>query len=203
MAERETALPVELVLRDGTPAMIWPLLPTDAENLKHAFDELSPRSRRLRFLGPITQLDHAMIHLLVEAVDQRHHIAIVLVAFPDDELERPVGVARLVQLEDDPTTADFAVTVIDEWQGQGAGAALTSTLVSLRPAEVTRLATAVAAGNEPSLAMLRRLGSMTTRPSYPGVLEVVVSDLSDPHVVIATPPSDKSADSSGQEPQPS
>ncbi|HET6910290.1 MAG TPA: GNAT family N-acetyltransferase [Mycobacteriales bacterium] len=169
-----TVLPIELVLRDGTEAMIWPLLPTDAEDLRHAFDELSPRSRRLRFLGPVTRLDEAMIHLLVDAVDQRHHIALVLVVFPADELERPIGVARLVQLPGDPNTADFAVTVIDEWQGRGAGRALADALVQLRPDEVTTLATAVAADNAASLAMLRRLGAMTTRPSYPGVLEVVV-----------------------------
>lgn len=169
-----TVLPIELVLSDGTEAMIWPLLPTDAEDLRHAFDELSPRSRRLRFLGPITQLDEAMIHLLVDAVDQRHHIALVLVVFPDDELERPIGVARLVQLPNDPTTADFAVTVIDEWQGRGAGRALADALVRLRPSDVIRLATAVATDNGASLAMLRRLGTMTTRPSYPGVFEVVV-----------------------------
>lgn len=174
MHDTITALPIELVLRDGTEAMIWPLLPTDAEDLRHAFDELSPRSRRWRFLGPITQLDEAMIHLLVDAVDQRHHIALVLVAFPDDGLERPIAVARLVQLPNDPTTADFAVTVIDEWQGRGAGGALAEVLVGLRPMEVTRLATAVAADNEASLAMLRKLGTMTTHPSYPGVLEVVV-----------------------------
>jgi RimJ/RimL family protein N-acetyltransferase len=174
MQRADTVLPAELVLRDGTEAMIWPLLPTDADNLRHAFDELSPRSRRLRFLGPITQLDEAMIHLLVDAVDQRHHIALVLVAFPDHELERPIGVARLVQLPNDPTTADFAVTIIDEWQGRGAGGALANVLVGLRPAEVTRLATAVATDNDASLAMLRRLGTMTTHPSYPGVFEVVV-----------------------------
>ena len=36
-----TALPGEFVLRDGTPALIWPLLPTDAETLRDIFRRLS------------------------------------------------------------------------------------------------------------------------------------------------------------------
>ena len=43
-------LPGEFVLPDGTPAMIWPLLPTDAETLRDVFRRLSPGSRQHRFL---------------------------------------------------------------------------------------------------------------------------------------------------------
>ena len=50
-------LPGEFVLRDGTPAMIWPLLPTDAETLRDVFRRLSPGSRRHRFLQVLDQLD--------------------------------------------------------------------------------------------------------------------------------------------------
>ena len=52
-----TALPGEFVLRDGTPALIWPLLPTDAEMLRDMFRRLSPESRRHRFLQVLDQLD--------------------------------------------------------------------------------------------------------------------------------------------------
>ena len=44
-------LPGEFVLQDGTPAMIWPLLPTDAETLREGFRRLSPDSRQRRFLA--------------------------------------------------------------------------------------------------------------------------------------------------------
>ncbi|HUA29656.1 MAG TPA: hypothetical protein VMC03_12285 [Streptosporangiaceae bacterium] len=65
-AERaRQGLPGEFVLRDGTPAMIWPLLPTDAETLREVFRRLSQDSRRSRFLGMLDQLDDAMIGRLV------------------------------------------------------------------------------------------------------------------------------------------
>ncbi len=39
-------LPGEVLLRDGTPALIWPLLPTDAETLRAMFRRLSGDSRQ-------------------------------------------------------------------------------------------------------------------------------------------------------------
>jgi hypothetical protein len=54
-------LPGEFVLRDGTPALIWPLLPTDAEALREAFRRLSGYSRRRRFPGVVNRLDDSMI----------------------------------------------------------------------------------------------------------------------------------------------
>lgn len=164
----------DVTLRDGTPAMIWPLLPTDGPALRHAFGELSPRSRRLRFLGELKDLGPSMLHRLVDEVDREHHIALVLVALPPDGPERPVAVGRLVQSTADPATADFAVTVADDWQGRGIGGLLAAAVVRERPAEVTRLVTAVATDNKASLAMLRRLGRTSVRLDGPGVYRVEV-----------------------------
>lgn len=154
--------------------MIWPLLPTDGLALRHGFGELSPRSRRLRFLGELKDLGPSMLHRLVDEVDREHHIALVLVALPPDVPERPVAVGRLVQSATDPTTADFAVTVADDWQGRGVGAVLAEAVVRDRPSEVTRIVTAVATDNTASLAMLRRLGPMHVQLDGPGVYRVEV-----------------------------
>src|ERR1019366_4485818 len=72
-------LPGEFLLRDGTPALIWPLLPTDAEMLREGFRLLSPESRRLRFFTALGELDDAMIRRLVDSVDGVHHIALLLI----------------------------------------------------------------------------------------------------------------------------
>src|ERR1017187_3952120 len=146
-------LPGEFLLRDGTPAMIWPLLPTDADTLREGFRRLSPASRQRRFLAVLGELDDPMIRLLVDSVDGVHHIALVLIALPPEGEEGPVGVAHLVQGPADPASADIAVTVLDDWQGRGAGTALVSALMQRRPAAVTRLRTLVAAGNRASLAL--------------------------------------------------
>ena len=79
-----------------------------------------------------------------------------------------------MQYTDDPATADIAVTVVDDWQGRGAGTALVSALLARRPAAVTRLRTLVAAGNRASLALLARAGHVSSGLPEQGVLDVTV-----------------------------
>ena len=168
------ALPGEFFLKDGTPAMIWPLLPTDAETLREGFRRLSLDSRQRRFLATLGELDDPMIRLLVDSVDGARHIALLLIVLPPEGEEEPAGVAHLVQDPDDPTIADIAVTVADDWQGRGAGTALAAALLQRRPAAVTRLRTLVAAGNRASLALLAGAGPVSSGLPEQGVLDVTV-----------------------------
>ena len=166
-------LPGEFFLQDGTPALIWPLLPTDAETLRDVFRRLSPDSRQHRFLQALDQLDDPMIRLLVDSVDGVHHIALLLIVLPPEGQEELIGVAHLVQDPADRATADIAVTVVDDWQGRGAGTALVSALLARRPAAVTRLRTLVAAGNRVAGAARRGRAGSSGLPEQ-GVLDVTV-----------------------------
>jgi RimJ/RimL family protein N-acetyltransferase len=167
-------LPGEFFLRDGTPALIWPLLPTDAGALRDGFRRLSGDSRRRRFLTGLGELDDSMIRRLVDSVDGVHHVALVLIVLPPGGEEGPVGVAHLLQYSDDPTTADIAVTVADGWQGHGVGTALVSALMERRPVAVTRLRTVVDAENRASLALLAAAGRMSLGLPDRGVVDVTV-----------------------------
>ena len=167
-------MPGEFLLPDGTPALIWPLLPTDAETLRDVFRRLSPESRQQRFLQVLDELDGPMIRRLADSVDGVRHIALLLVVLPPGAKEEPVGVARLLQDPDDPATADVAVTVVDDWQGRGAGTALVTALLQRRPPAVTRLRTLVAADNRASLALLARAGRVSSGLPEQGVVDVTV-----------------------------
>jgi RimJ/RimL family protein N-acetyltransferase len=145
------------------------------KTLREGFRRLSPDSRRHRFLTALGGLDDSMIRRLVDSVDGVHHIALLLIVLPPEGEERPVGVAHLMQAPlRDRATADIAVTVVDDWQGRGAGTALVSALLARRPAAVTRLRTLVAAGNRASLALLAGAGRMSPGPPHLGVLDVTV-----------------------------
>lgn len=161
-------------LRDGTEGVICPLLHGDREALAEAFDHLSPLSRFHRFMAPVEHLSEAMLDQLVDEVDGVDHVALVLFARPTDGPEVAVGVARVARYPDDPTTADVAVTVADDWQGRGVASALLPALMRRRPAGVTTLVTEVYYDNPASLAMLRRLGQTTVAPDGCGGMEVEV-----------------------------
>jgi RimJ/RimL family protein N-acetyltransferase len=167
----------EVVLADGTPALVWPLLDTDAEALRSGYAELSPASRRSRFLADLPELSDTLLQILVGGVDGVDHIAVVLTAYPAEGGARPVGVARLVRYRDEPEVADVGVTVLDAWQGRGVGAALLTAVLARRPRGVVRLRTTVAADNRASLAMLGRAGRLTARHDGGGALTVEVTDL--------------------------
>lgn len=163
----------EAQLRDGTRVVIWTLLPTDREGLRLAYEHLSPETKLHRFLTPIPHLTESMLHHLVDDVDGVDHVARVLFVL-DDDVGRPAGLARMIRYADDPEAADVAVTVDDAYQGRGVATALLEDLLRHRPAGVTRIVTVVAADNEASLAMLRRLGPTRTTHEGANLLGVTV-----------------------------
>jgi RimJ/RimL family protein N-acetyltransferase len=163
----------EVLLRDGTQAVIWSLLPEDRESLREGYEHLSPATQLHRFLTPVPHLTESMLHRLVDEVDGVDHVARVLFLIEDGD-GVPAGVARMIRYCDAPSTADVAVTVADEFQGRGVATALLQELMVTRPKGVERILTEVMADNTASLAMLRRLGPTTVEDAGPNRLRVSV-----------------------------
>jgi RimJ/RimL family protein N-acetyltransferase len=142
-------------LRDGTPVRVRPLVAEDRALLLAGFSALSRRSRRARFLQGVSDAKFArMLPILLDTVDQRAHVALVLYA-----AGRPIGVGRLRRFTGDPAVADLAVTVADEWQGRGAGSVLAREVLA-RAGDLREIRTVVSADNPASLRMLARLGEL-------------------------------------------
>lgn len=164
----------EAALADGTGALVWPLNRGDRDALRDGYEHLSESARFHRFLSSVPHLGGALLDQLVDSVDGVNHVALALVVIDDDHVGEPVGVARMIRYENEPTAADVAVTVLDEWQGRGVATALLDELMRQRPVGVTRVITTVTADNAASLAMLRRLGETTVTPAGINRLDVVV-----------------------------
>ncbi|QIK76099.1 GNAT family N-acetyltransferase [Nocardioides piscis] len=165
---------VPVALRDGTEAVVVPLLPANREALQNEYEHLSARTRFDRFLAGVPALTETMLDHLVDDVDGLDHVALVMLATTEDGTELPLGLARIIRYPDDPTAADVAVTVVDAWQGRGVATALLSVLVEHRPPGVERIVTVVRADNHASLAMLRRLGEVKVGAAESGTTQVVV-----------------------------
>lgn len=167
----------EVVLRDGTPAVIVPARREDRELLRSSYEHLSPESQFHRFLTAIPHLTDAMLDKLVDGVDWVDHVALVLEVHPEHGPAEKVAVARIIRYRDHPHDADVAVTVLDEWHGRGIATVLLDELMKMRPLGVTRLVTEVADDNPAGVAMLARLGPTTATETERGSFDVVV-DLS-------------------------
>jgi RimJ/RimL family protein N-acetyltransferase len=147
-------------LGDGTKAVLRHIRPTDAPELERAFERLSPASRYRRFFGGVAHLSDAALHYLTE-VDGQDHVAIVATGESVDMKTEPgLGVARFVRLPDDPTSAEAAVTVVDDAQRKGLGRLLSATLAdAARERGVRSFRAEVLADNEPMIAIMREIGA--------------------------------------------
>jgi protein lysine acetyltransferase len=103
-------------------------------------------------------------------VDGERHLALVA-----QDGETAVGIARWVRDTVDPTAAEIAFAVVDRAQRGGIGSLLVAELRRrARRAGLARLRGLVSCGNEPALALLRRLGRIESFTYDAGYVEVVV-----------------------------
>jgi GNAT superfamily N-acetyltransferase len=150
---------------------IRPIEPTDKQALLGAFDRLSERSRYRRFLAPQGRLSKAELRYFTE-VDHHDHEALVAI---EPQTGDGIGVARYVRRDDDPSAAEVAVAVIDDWQQHGVGSRLTSALAERARAEGIDAFTALLlAENEQMLGLLGDLGRTRVTNRQRGTVEVRV-----------------------------
>lgn len=148
--------PVPGVLADGTVLRFVPVTPAHREQLRRGFDETSPESRYRRFLTPLSRLTEEQLDYLTN-VDFVNHVAW---GAEVAETSRGIAIGRWIRLQDDPETAEAAIAVIDEYQGQGVGRALLWLLAaSAVERGVKRFRAEILSENEPMLALLEGLGA--------------------------------------------
>jgi RimJ/RimL family protein N-acetyltransferase len=115
-----------LTLDDGRCLCVRPLRASDRARYRDAVAALSPRSRYLRFAGPLPpQMTVSLLDRMMRLDRDRH---VVYVGLTADE-RRIVGVARFVADATQPDRGEVAIAVADEWQRAGLGAALLAKII--------------------------------------------------------------------------
>lgn len=161
----------EVELHDGSHVEIRPLGPGDRAGLAAGFERLSDLSRYRRFLSPTRRLSQSQLKYLTE-LDHRDHEALVAV---DPATSNGLGVARYVRSPADPSEAEFAVAVADDWQRRGLGTTLLRYLAArAREEQISRFTALVLAENAPVLHMLDTFGGARRRNAGGGTIEVVL-----------------------------
>ena len=160
-----------VTLRDGSRVTVRPIGSQDGDALRTGFEALSAESRYRRFLSGTPTLSDAYVRYLTD-VDHHDHEALVALA-PDGV---GVGVARFVRSRVDPESAEVAVTVVDEWQGRGAGTALLVRLVDrARDEGIVRFSALMLATNHEMLELLEHLGPVRVLEQSVGTVEVEIT----------------------------
>ena len=169
-------------LRDGRRVSIRPISAADPELLRGLFDHLSERSRYQRFLSYVSEQSDDERRRLTD-VDHHLHEAVIAIARGGEM----VGVARYIRLAD-TTAAEVAVTIVDDWQGDGLGGVLLNRLADgARRDGVQRFTALLLESNRAMMTLFRRLGPVEVIDRGSGSIEIEIGLTSEaperkPHV---------------------
>jgi RimJ/RimL family protein N-acetyltransferase len=143
-------------LPDGALILVRSIRPDDKRMLEDGLRHLSDESVQRRFLTPKRKFSRAELRYLTE-VDGRDHVALVAEA-PGDPARRLIAVARFVRLTDEPSTAEAAIVVADDWQGRGVGTKMTKLLAQAAcAAGITRFTATMSSDNVPAQRLMAKL----------------------------------------------
>ena len=149
-------LVVEDHLIDGTPLVIRPIRPEDAESEQNFVRELSDEAKMFRFMGALNELSPEMLVQFTQ-IDYRREMAMVAMAIRDGH-EQQVGVARYV-INPDGRSCEFAVVVGDQITHQGIGTRLMKALFrAARDHGLQVMEGTVLKNNAPMLQLMDDLG---------------------------------------------
>jgi RimJ/RimL family protein N-acetyltransferase len=158
-------------IQGGSRLVMRPIEPGDKDAIAAGFDRLSSESRYRRFFAPLNRLSPTDLRYLTE-VDHSNHEAII--AF-DGATGETVGVARFVRTPE-PTIAEVAVTVVDDWQGRGAATAMLERLVErAREEGITHFVAVILEENDAAIELFESLAANDPAPRRKdGNLELLI-----------------------------
>lgn len=129
---------VTITTRRGRAVHIRHIVADDATLLIDLFIRLSPETRRLRFFAPKPDVPHETLWpqaMKLSNIDPLVQAALIATEPPgaaaSSAPEPALGVARLVRDADDATTAEVAIVVRDDYQGEGLGTVLFDLLIQV------------------------------------------------------------------------
>lgn len=147
-----------LTLPENEPVVIRPLRPRDRTGYRLAFARTSRRTRIDRFFRSVDRLSDAQIRYFTE-VDMDRHVALCAIS-RKTPVAAGIAVGRFIRNDENPSRAELAITVIDDYQSKGLGRALLSRLASMaRDRGVDTLWAQALSENIRVLDWMKRLGA--------------------------------------------
>jgi protein lysine acetyltransferase len=173
--------PVPVRLRDGTQLLLRPVLPGDSARAAHGPVEFSSETLYRRFMTSRTPTPALMDYLF--EVDYVDHFVWVMID-PAEAEDNIIADARFVRDEADPTLAEVAFIVGDDYQGKGVGSFLMKALAVAAGVDgVERFSARVLSDNIAMRSILDSFGAQWEREDVGVVTTVIeVPDRRDVHL---------------------
>jgi acetyltransferase len=164
----------DVVARNGTHFTFRAIRPEDADALQAFVRSLSAEARYYRFLSTLAELSPSMLARFSQ-IDYDREMAIVAAVPDGNGGERIVGVARYL-LNPDAASAEFAIVVADELQGQGIGSGLMKYICEIAKSRGLKAIIGLVLGNNSDmLSLMDKLGFVEeTDPDDPDLRQVVM-----------------------------
>lgn len=143
----------EETLHDGTQVVVRPIRREDAALERAFIERLSPESRRLRFLGSMSEPGDDLIRRLTD-IDYQRDVAFVALV-ERDGAQQEIGVSRF-NIAPDGQSCECAVTVADEWRNRGLGSLLMHHLIEVARQRGVRTMISLDAADNPAMRDLAR-----------------------------------------------
>jgi len=159
-------------LRNGRRVEIRALRPDDQAGLLTAVGRTSAQSLFRRFFAAKRGFTEQEVAFFMN-IDFTNHVALVAVV---EEAGGPVIVGGARYIAGQPGQAEVAFVVVDEYQGQGIGAALMRHLAAIaRNSGLRELIAEVLPDNTPMLKVFEKSGFSLARKRTPEVVHLVLS----------------------------
>lgn len=149
--------------KDGSPWLLRPIRPEDAEPLQEFVRGLSDEARYMRFVSMMRELTPRMLARYTRIDYDRELALVATVQVPNPEHrghphEQIIGFAHYLR-NADGRGAEYALVIGDAWQRRGLGAQLMRGLIEAAQYQgLTYIDGVVLATNRPMLSLMKHLG---------------------------------------------
>lgn len=145
--------------------------PSDKEGLVMALKDLSIESRKKRFLTLKKGFTEKELKIFTE-VDFVRHVALAILKVVDQSFE-PVGTVRFFVDEDNLERAEFAITILDKFQGLGIGNYLFDHLCeAAKERGIKELYGTASTENNKIVKLMKKKGEVKSKVITHGILEL-------------------------------
>ncbi len=141
--------------------VVRPVLPQDAAPTSAFFAGLSSKARYDRFMAPVRELSQGLVERFTR-IDYQEHLALVAEVY-DGNQETVIGEVRYVR-DGDGLSAEFAVTVAEDWQGLGLARTLLGKLICRATADGVRTLRGQTLATNAAMMHLARKAGFLLRP---------------------------------------